>query len=647
MPRTTFALFLIAGMAVSGCRNEPGTAVPSGAGTAASTAPAAGGQVASTPGAAAAPLTISRRGPGAKGTADAPQLAVPRTFELTHVAPAHYAAALGKDPARIFAFVRDHIAYEAYPGCLRGPRGTLLAMAGNSVDRAALLHDLLEQSGQKARFARGTLSEEKARELVPSMWSDRRASLEEDPQLAPGVKAAMEILETRIPRDYAQILEQLKKTGQAIPDPEPSVGDLVREAQDHYWIQWEKAGTWTDLDPSFADSIPGQTNTNAERTLAALPDDVHHRVSIRVRLEEYAVTHAGDDPTKPESRVILSYDARAADLSGADLALTHQPENWKGPVGSVQDAVSSAIEASGRVMPTLILDYTWQAGAPFYASLPSAGGLGSVESLLRGAGTRNPVPVATAESVEFDFTSPSGRKETVVRELFDLVGAARRRDGKPLQAAEVRERTAAPSARDHARRIHSVFVTTGGLRAAHLPEPAQNAAGDDEAADVRTALRRLHVMFAATSDGLLERVGHPDRALVRFYLASPRITILDSSEGPGGSRLSIDLRRDRARAVALGPFPKDVFAARILRGVTEVLERVLIELATAEAREQSAAGPALSTSSLFDRVSEDKIATVLMSSGTLCRPPAFQSTRRPVSVRISRPGFSPWRRRRR
>src|SRR2546425_648452 len=103
---------------------------------------------------------ISDRGPGLKRQAGpALELPVPRTYDLTHVDPVHYAIGLGKDPIRIFEFVRDQIAYEAYAGALRGPRGTLLAMAGNSVDRAALLGSMLSGAGHTIRYVLGVLPE--------------------------------------------------------------------------------------------------------------------------------------------------------------------------------------------------------------------------------------------------------------------------------------------------------------------------------------------------------------------------------------------------------------------------------------------------------------------------------------------------------
>jgi len=57
------------------------------------------------------------------------------------------ATALGNDPNQIFAFVRDRIAFEAYVGSVRGARGTLWSLAGNTLDKASLLSALLQASG--------------------------------------------------------------------------------------------------------------------------------------------------------------------------------------------------------------------------------------------------------------------------------------------------------------------------------------------------------------------------------------------------------------------------------------------------------------------------------------------------------------------
>ena len=62
------------------------------------------------------------------------------------------ATALGKDPNQIYAFVRDQIKFEAYLGSVRGARGVLWAMAGNTLDKASLLTALLQASGFTTRY---------------------------------------------------------------------------------------------------------------------------------------------------------------------------------------------------------------------------------------------------------------------------------------------------------------------------------------------------------------------------------------------------------------------------------------------------------------------------------------------------------------
>ena len=62
------------------------------------------------------------------------------------------AARLGHDAERIVAFVRDEVAYEPYPGLLRGASGALLVRAGNALDQALLLRALLAAGGVDARL---------------------------------------------------------------------------------------------------------------------------------------------------------------------------------------------------------------------------------------------------------------------------------------------------------------------------------------------------------------------------------------------------------------------------------------------------------------------------------------------------------------
>jgi RHS repeat-associated protein len=65
---------------------------------------------------------------------------------------------LGRDPVRIYEFVRNELAFQNYYGLMKGPDATLLSAAGNDYDLSALLVSLLRFSGFPARFVRGKIS---------------------------------------------------------------------------------------------------------------------------------------------------------------------------------------------------------------------------------------------------------------------------------------------------------------------------------------------------------------------------------------------------------------------------------------------------------------------------------------------------------
>src|SRR5438067_516139 len=245
---------------------------------------------------------MTRRAPGLHR--HALPLSVSRTLGLKHVDPAIYAKALGNDPQRIFEFVRDQIAYESYEGCLRGARGTLLAMAGNSVDRALLLATMLQAGGRRTRYASGTISDADAEELIKSMWVARPDVVGPSSTSSNNKSDFVDFVPGAIERDLKAIRSLVPKKS-ALEENVISSATLLKETKQHFWLQWEDSGKWIDLDPSLADSLPGKSLTVPDKTLDLLPDDLFHRVTIRIRVEEY-------EGSKYSSREVLNVSARAA-----------------------------------------------------------------------------------------------------------------------------------------------------------------------------------------------------------------------------------------------------------------------------------------------------------------------------------------------
>lgn len=541
-----------------------------------------------------APPAGTVAGPGANRSAlQLLPLSVPRSEDLSHADPAHFATALGNDPQRIFAFVKNSISFEAYRGLLRGPRGTLLAGAGNAVDRAALLAAMLGRAGQRVRFARGTLDARRARDLVMSMWAGRQEIPGSPPAVSPRVKAATELFRTAARRDFALIRERLQALGvQPRPDSVPTIESLVQDAQQHYWVQWSREGNWIDLDSSFPDAQPGQVYAQAAETLATLPEGLAHQVHVRVIVEEYKDAVAA-------RRRILTLSRSAADLSGMDLVLMHMPENWQGPAATPGDAIAAAVADTGRLIPVVLAGSEHVKGDSFQPARP-ARGIGSIGRLLGGGGARGGETLAIAEFLEIEFVDPSGGTETVTREIFDALGPARRAAGRMLTPDELQKLDLA----DLQKNIYSLYFTTGRIDAGHVlgVSPAPVPPSGDEPIDVRKFANRIHILFTVLSDALAGQGGEPDRATVLFYLDSPRLTIIDFSQRGDSLWMRLDLRRDRVRAVASGPHPEEAVIARIQRGVVDgTLERMLMLLAVPSPSDRPRRADAIfGTSALFE-----------------------------------------------
>jgi hypothetical protein len=542
----------------------------------------------------------SDQGPGMRRPGSQPlDLRVPRTYDLAHVEPANVAAALGNDHLRIFEYVRDYIGYEPYAGRLRGPRGTLLAMAGNAADRAALLASLLTHAGHTVRFARGTLAPAEARVLVMSMWALRGqpaspGSASPPAAVPPGDPFAE--LETAVNRDLALIRTKLTQAQVAMPASNPPVDALVQEAAAHYWVQLKTNTAWMDLDPSFGDASPGTVYTTPQETLTELPSELLHRITVRVRLEEYA-------EGKPAIREVLSHTVAASDLSGSDVILVHLPAAWS-PGQPAQANPSS--DQPVEMKPVLFIGRQTVPGQSFVQG-PARDVASRVTTLL---GSSGPPSVLTAEWVDVEFVSPDGRREVVVREIFDLVGPDRRQAGKSLTEAEL---MGAAGAVDLTVPLYSLFISTGRIDPTHLPSDGQPPALPEGTSpnDAVPFLRAIHVAVIVASDALGSAFSPAGRRAILFYPNTPRLQILELSATLDALRVALDLRRDHVRGVALDNPPEDLFYAHVLRGVVNgTLERVYFGHLFPAGSTQDAS--AMSTSIVFDRAQAEGVSALLL-----------------------------------
>jgi hypothetical protein len=482
-------------------------------------------------------------------TLDALRRELPReTFD-----PEAVVARVGRDPATLFAWVRDRTWWVPYEGALRGPRGVLADRLGSSCDRALLLADLFRAAGHPCRLARATLPEDRARAMLARVRrapplaerlpvvdrpTDEAAGLSGRLADASGVsadafarstRAAIEAagrdadaVRRRVERLAAGLASASKESGVgAAKAGAPDEADVLRAIADHWWVETgpriEDADSATPevYDPLLPDAKPGECCAVAEESIAydggpdrvPLPDERCHRVVVRVLVETWA---AG----RLETRTALEHALRPAERLGQEVVLEHAPAPRQPPEGAPDAArADRAILAHREWTPFLRVG-----GDVVFASTVVADGAlrdgsvplelgeavgGGVADLLGGrgglGGARRPAadPGAganrhlVAEWIEYEILSP-GRAPTLRRRpVFDWIGPAARAAASrgPVEAPDVSE----------ARRLDRGLALLGRVESVILPcDPSPAVFAD-----------RLLAYLVETKDALLEVHGAP------------------------------------------------------------------------------------------------------------------------------------------
>jgi hypothetical protein len=333
---------------------------------------------------------------------------------------------LDYDTEKIAAFVTAEIRYEPYAGALRGAIGTLWAGAGNSVDTAQLLAALLEASIVTTRFRTGQADSD---ELLTRHTATR--GLPPSPVIASAIASLLERSATPAaspPDDLQAALDGLRDEifDDALSQVDAQVGLVTRllddagiatksaelvipemETGQHTWVQVASGTTWIDLHPTLADLPTGATE---DSTMAALPDDWFHTITIRVAHEEASAGSL--------TRVVsLDQTFQSQSVVGGNLALIHIDGAQMNQLGI---DLGGALEGQRKYYPLLFLGADLQ-----YGTAPMLfGGQGGILDALSGPSDL-PDGEAVAEYLEIEIRSPGAEPITTSRTIFDRVAEQR------------------------------------------------------------------------------------------------------------------------------------------------------------------------------------------------------------------------------
>lgn len=473
---------------------------------------------------------------------------------------------VGTTASDIFAYAQT-IGFEAYDGSLRGTRGTLWSDAGNSADQASLMIAMLRASGIPARYQHGELFESEKADLINSMF--------------PRVGARGGVVRADV------------VTSNPVEDPR-----LLETVSDHWWVEAFVPGQgWLAFDPTIPGAAVGDIfATNLAAPLAELPDSVRHKVTVRLKAEQYHPLNVGGPIQGLEQSVVLEHTLRTVEVIGETATINH---------------IVNASAQGGLIFSNIHTIYT-----PFLVL-----GEGDSERVIEGESYQDLLtnfPLGTVMTtggwLEFEVQYPDGSgrsNELYERQLFDRVGYELRNAGTGgLAQIDLSDLGSTPAVGAHssysfllapsvvstdAINLRFGDMVTAATTAQAAAQSVQDilAQGDPSDSDLpilREAAKQIsrgtllgqttHLLaFASVSDLSSSQLGRS--SLVKGYYDSPRILAL-SWEGSADDEsvlVQFDLRRNKMKTVVYpGQTWTGLQAFNFARGVTDAsIEGVLME----------------------------------------------------------------------
>ena len=463
-----------------------------------------------------------------------------------------------------FKFVRDGIRTEPSRFPLKTPDGVRWGRSGNSLEKALLLAQILQDNGLTVQIAEGELEDRAAAKLVGSIFpAGKTFSYKKDVPISS-------------------------------PFEEPV---LIAAVKRHFWVQKADGDSWVDLDPSYPGAEPGQAFAPVKSTCEPTDEALKTRASIVL---EYTEADSG------EPQPVLTWKGKMEEVANQPLSLTVVAKFQKAAAEQSEEEDEGAGGVFGALGRESSQKKKGQAGegVSYNAALTVRG-----EGVVDGQFSPKKGEIAklvlkmkfecldevVSESERILFERTEREAETPLFQRHAILIAPNRIPAEvwQTQLKAVSDKDMLADVKSQVEEIKNSLKSKKFYRntlekSAELEQKVGSGLG-----------HLLNMIFASASDDQTEQEG--TALSVYTYYQIPRILITSFAADQDKSATSFDLRQDRVEAVVLAGQALSMRQTFLYgRGVMEsILEGKLLELLMGK--------PALTTAALMQEAAQQQI----------------------------------------